>query len=103
MPWDYDPSLLVPKGMERDSAVKALREAHTALEKVADFGSNDIEDALRTLTGELGVSGRQLFSALRVATTGRTATPPLFDTMEILGRDRCLKRIQRAAEMLEEQ
>ena len=100
---DYDPSLLVPKGMERDSAGKALREAHTALEKVADFGSTDIEDALRTLTGELGVSGRQLFSALRVATTGRTAAPPLFDTMEILGRDRCLKRIQRAAEMLEEQ
>ncbi len=98
---EYDASLLVPKGMERDAAASALHGAHRTLVNLHDFSAAALEESLRTLTGELEVSGRQLFGALRVATTGRTAAPPLFETMEALGRERCLKRIHRACEMLE--
>ncbi len=96
----YDASQLVPKGMEHDAARDALRRAHATLCDVPDFSVAAIEQALRGLTAELGVSGRQLFGALRVATTGRTAAPPLFETMEVLGQERCLTRIERAVEML---
>ena len=96
----YDASQLVPKGMEQDAARDALRQAHATLCDVPDFSVAAIEEALRGLTVELGVSGRQLFGALRVATTGRTAAPPLFETMEVLGQERCLTRIERAVEML---
>ena len=98
---DYDPSLLVPKGMEPNDAVRALHESHAALSGLTDFCAQNIEEALRTLTGDLNVSGRQLFGALRVAITGRTAAPPLFQTMEVLGRERCLARIHSAARTLE--
>ena len=96
----YDDSQLVPKGMERDATSNALSQAHATLADLPDFRTATIEAALRCLTDELGISGRQLFGALRVATTGRTAAPPLFETMEVLGRERCLNRIQRAAELL---
>ena len=97
---EYDASLVVPKGMERDATRDALRKAHDTLAGMPDFSVETIEGALRGLTEELGVSGRQLFGALRVATTGRTAAPPLFETMEVLGRERCLVRIQKAADIL---
>jgi len=42
----------------------------------------------------------QLFSVLRVAVTGRTAAPPLFATMAVLGKERCMKRIEVALKML---
>jgi glutamyl-tRNA synthetase len=59
-----------------------------------------LEDALRNLAGDLGLKTGQLFGLLRVATTGRNATPPLFETMEVLGKERCLKRIRVAIEKL---
>ena len=100
---EYESSLLVPKGMERASTAMVLREAHATLAELSDFRTEGVENSLRTLVGQLDVSGRQLFGALRVATTGRTAAPPLFETMEALGRERCLTRIQHAADLLEAQ
>ncbi|MFC1900839.1 hypothetical protein ACFLYN_04515 [Chloroflexota bacterium] len=50
----------------------------------------------RFLVEELELKTGQLFGALRTATTGLTAAPPLFQTMVVLGRDTCLKRIEAA-------
>jgi glutamyl-tRNA synthetase len=44
----------------------------------------------------MGLKTGQLFGALRTAVTGETATPPLFQTMAVLGKERCLKRIEAA-------
>jgi glutamyl-tRNA synthetase len=52
-----------------------------------------LEGTLRHLADELGIKTGQLFNLLRVATTARDATPPLFETMQVLGKERCLKRI----------
>ena len=51
---------------------------------------------LRPLAEELGLKAGDLFMLIRVAVTGQTATPPLFETMEVLGRDRCLARLRDA-------
>ena len=52
---------------------------------------------------ELGVKTGELFGVLRVAVTGKTATPPLFETMEILARERTLDRLRSARERLQAQ
>ena len=98
---DYEPSLLTPKGLDQAATIHALRRAHDGLASLPQFDAESIEQGLRSLAEEMGISGRQLFSALRVAATGRTAAPPLFETLEALGQDRCLARVRRAADMLE--
>ena len=56
--------------------------------------------SLRPLAEELRIKAGKLFSPLRVALTGRIAAPPLFETMAVLGRERCLRRIKVAVERL---
>ena len=90
---DYDTTQLLQKGMDIDSTLGALGRALEALGEVKDFNALTIEDKLRSTADGLGLSGRQLFGTLRLAVTGRTATPPLFETMEVLGKPRCLQRI----------
>jgi glutamyl-tRNA synthetase len=96
----YDSGLLVQKGMDADATSRALRSVVEVLGGLKTFDSPSLEGALRQAASDLGLSGRQLFGALRVATTGRTAAPPLFETMEVLGKTRCLNRIESAAESL---
>ena len=56
---------------------------------------------MRKLAEKLNVKPGQLFNALRVATTARKATPPLFETMAVLGRKTCLERIHRSVRELD--
>lgn len=92
----YDAALLGGKGMDREMVIMALGTALKKLQAVANFDSNSLEQALRPLAEELGLNTGQFFGVLRVATTGRTAAPPLFQTMAVLGRERCLSRIEAA-------
>ena len=64
------------------------------------FEADELEPPLRALAAERGWKPGDLFMAIRVAVTGRTATPPLFDTLVALGPDRVLARIDRALEVL---
>jgi len=84
----YETSMLVGKKMTRETTLVALKAAEERLSTLKSFDHDLLED-----TG-------QLFGLLRVATTGRSATPPLFDTMEVLGRERCLNRIRVAVAKL---
>ena len=97
---DYDPILLIGKNMSQESTTEALKAAQQRLEqlKVFDVGSQEV--LLRPLAVELGLKAGQLFGALRVAVTGQTAAPPLFQTMAVLGKERCLKRIAAALDSL---
>jgi glutamyl-tRNA synthetase len=97
---DYDPSLLTGKGMTADSARTALEVSLERIEKLDSFTNESLEGLLRPLAVELGMKTGQLFGALRIATTGLTAAPPLFQTMTALGRERCLKRIGAALKKL---
>jgi len=97
---DYDSDLLIVKNMNRESAVRALEVSRKRLNELKSFDEESLESLLRPLAVELELKTGQLFGTLRVATTGRTAAPPLFQTMVVLGRERCLERIGRALDKL---
>jgi glutamyl-tRNA synthetase len=82
-------------------------EAKAALEDVAssaaDLGAwthDGLEAAFRALAISLGAKAGDLFSLIRVAVTGKKVTPPLFESMEVLGQERCQARIRAAIERL---
>jgi glutamyl-tRNA synthetase len=93
---DYEPPLLIGKGMDNEATARALRAAQEKLRPLSSFDADSLEGVLRPLAAELGLKTGQLFAVLRVAVTGRTAAPPLFATMAVLGKERCLKRIEAA-------
>ena len=93
---DFDPQRLIQKGMDRKSALAALAACQTEISGAETFEHELLEAALRVVATGLELSPRQFFGTLRVAATGRDATPPLFETMEVLGRERVLNRIQQA-------
>ena len=98
--FDYDASLLMAKGMSRESATEALKTAQHRLKQLEAFSVESGEAVLRPLAEELGLKTGQLFGTLRVAVTGRTAAPPLFQTMVALGKECCLERIEAALNKL---
>jgi glutamyl-tRNA synthetase len=73
-----------------------LRECARAIEDIGDFGHASIEAALRTVPESLGVKPKAVFQTLRVAVTGSTVSLPLFESLELLGRERTLARIDAA-------
>ena len=91
---EYDASLLMGKKMTTETTLKALKAAQEKLSLLESFNHDSLEGTLRPLAEELGLNAGQLFSPLRVATTGRTAAPPLFETMVVLGKERCLERVR---------
>lgn len=93
----YDTTLLIPQKGDLAMAKKALERAREVLAHT-DFNHQALDQALRTAAKEMGLKPGQMFWPIRVAVTGRTASPPLFETLEVLGRDASLARIGRAIE-----
>ena len=93
-------ALLTLKGMAPDQTRDALEATRARCEALEAWEEVGLEGALRPLAEDLGLKTGQLFGAVRVAVTGRTAAPPLFETMHVLGRERCLARLRAAAETL---
>jgi len=74
-----------------------VRAAYGALEGLEEWGTADIEAALRqALVDDLGLKPRNAFGPVRVAVTGSRISPPLFESVELLGRDRTLGRLRAA-------
>jgi len=94
------PELLVGKKSSAGETRELLAAALKALEGVEDFSAAALEEVLRGLAAELGIKPGPLFMPIRVAITGRTATPGLFETMEAIGKPRVLQRIRAAIEGL---
>jgi glutamyl-tRNA synthetase len=87
-----------------EKAAKALQGQGEYLAAVADrlsglkdWKAGEIEEALRAIREERELSSRKAFQPIRAAVTGRTVTPPLFESMALLGRDRTLVRLRAAA------
>ncbi len=93
---EYDSAMLIGKKTTAESALTALKGAEEKLSSLPNFSHDLLEVTLRSLADEMGIKTGQLFNLLRVATTARDAAPPLFETMAVLGKERCLKRIHAA-------
>jgi glutamyl-tRNA synthetase len=96
----YDPALLVPKKMTIIDALDVLVAAEGALAEVTIEDEAATEAALRALAEERGLKAGQLFMPIRVAVTGRTQSPGLFETLRAVGDRRCRERIARAIALL---
>ncbi|OJY44346.1 glutamate--tRNA ligase [Pseudonocardia sp. 73-21] len=80
-------------------AVPVLDAALTGLDAVPAWTAAEIEESLKaTLIDGLGLKPRKAFAPVRVAVSGRTVSPPLYESMELLGRERSLARLRAGAE-----
>jgi glutamyl-tRNA synthetase len=86
--------------MDRPSTKVALERALDVLSQTESFDAAATDAELRPLAATLSIKAGQLFGSIRVATTGLRVAPPLFESLEILGRDRSLASIKSAADRL---
>ena len=90
-----DPKLLYEK-MAREEAKKAIKgyTLHVTRYKKEDFKAEELEKGARKLADKLGIKPSVLFMLLRVVISGKTISPPLFESMEILGKEEVIKRLK---------
>jgi len=97
----YDTAELIPQKGDAAMALAALRRGREVLATVSEFTHAALDTALRAAAQESKMKAGQMFQPIRVAVCGRKNAPPLFETLEALGRDVCLKRIDQAIEKLQ--
>jgi glutamyl/glutaminyl-tRNA synthetase len=95
----YDAAELVPQKGDAAMAKKVLEKAQSVLANV-EFKHDPLDQALRAAAQELGVKAGQMFQPIRVAVCGRKNAPGLFETLEVLGKDATLSRIENAIKLL---
>ncbi len=97
-----DPADLVPRRWDASTTIDGLEAALEIVDSAGavSFEADELEPRLRRLAEERGWKVGDLFMCIRVAVTGRTATPPLFDTMVAIGHDRTVARLRAAADLL---
>jgi glutamyl-tRNA synthetase len=101
---DYDEAAqkkMVGMGLTPQQMAKVLRVLlEESLDPILDWSVTSIEEAMRSHCERHELSPKQLFMPVRVAVTGRAATPPLFDTMAVLGKELCRRRLRLAIDTL---
>lgn len=98
---EYDAKLLIEKKMTRENTLTTLEAVYQKIKPVKQFNADMLEKVLRPMAEELGLKTGQLFGSIRTAVSGRTATPPLFQMMEVLGKEQTLRRIEAAIRKLQ--
>jgi glutamyl-tRNA synthetase len=93
----YDAAELIPQKGDAALAIRVLVRARDTL-AATEFTHDRLEEALRAAAAGLGIKAGPMFQPIRVAVCGRKNAPPLFGTLEALGREVCLERIQQAIE-----
>ncbi len=96
----YDRALLVGKSRQPEEIERALSKSTVALRYAQPFSSQTIEHGLRGIADEMGWKVKDFTEPIRVAVTGSTKGPPLWESLELLGKEKTLARIERAEAML---
>jgi len=91
----YDPAELIPQKGDAAMAQKSLVKAREVL-SATEFTHDSLDHALRAAAQELGLKAGQMFQPIRVAVCGRKNAPPLFETLQVLGKEATLKRVEQA-------
>jgi len=90
----------VEEFLRKDYVPDLLARVGERLEKVGSFTVEEIENQMRNLADSLDMSGKDFIPPLRVALTGKTASPPLFDVIYLLGKEKTLERIRESKKLL---
>jgi glutamyl-tRNA synthetase len=96
----YAPEDLIPKRLDRQRTLKALERLRALLKAQGGKTAGDLEEHLRGLAAELEIKLGDLLMPLRVAVTGRRTSPPLLESMALLGQKTTLARLEQAAARL---
>lgn len=96
------PTDLIATGLTAAQSAEVARQAYQILRGLPTLTAESAEPPLRQLVADLGLTANQVFGTLRVAVTGQTVSPPLFESMEIVGKEKVLERIKKAIELLEQ-
>ena len=91
---------MVPKKRDAMETAGVLTSVLEVVDGVPAIDPMPFEEMLRGLADRLGWKAKEVFMALRIAVTGRKATPPLFETMAVLGKERCRRRLRQAIALL---
>jgi len=97
----YTKEELIQKGLDENSTQKILKKSLELFEKEPVLEKEKLEPVLRNYGDENGYSAGQVFGTLRVAITGQKVSPPLFESMEIIGIATVIERIKKAQKLLE--
>jgi glutamyl-tRNA synthetase len=97
-----DPQDLVGKDLTVKQSANALKRSLTLLENLPAIDVEHAEEPFRALAEELELKPGQLFGMLRISVTGQPVSPPLFESMAVIGREKVLERVKMAIHMLEQ-
>jgi glutamyl-tRNA synthetase len=92
---------LIAKGLTAKESAAIVAKSFALLASLPDVAVETAEPPMRNLVEASGLSAGQVFGIMRMAITGQKVSPPLFETMEIIGRDTVLARLQNALRLLE--
>jgi glutamyl-tRNA synthetase len=95
------PQDLIAKGLDSKQSAEIARKAYEILSSLSVISHSIAEPPMREFVESSGFSANQVFGIMRVAVTGQKVSPPLFESMEIIGREKVLQRLQNAIRVLE--
>jgi len=95
-----NPADLVAKGLNEAQSLDSASRSLALLQNLEEITPETAEGPMRELVEELGYSAGQVFGILRIAVTGQRVSPPLFESMEILGREKVIERLESAVRAL---
>lgn len=96
-----NPEELIAKGLDAKQSAEVARKANEILSSLAGISHQTAEPPMREYVEKSGLNANQVFGIVRVAVTGQKVSPPLFESMEIIGREKVLQRLMKAVELLE--
>lgn len=86
--------------LNSEKTLEILKKTKEAISLVSDFSSKSLEEILRSLISKLEVEAKEIIHPLRVALTGTTASPGIFEVIYLLGKEKVLKRINKAINLI---
>jgi glutamyl-tRNA synthetase len=96
-----NPDELIAKGLDANQSALIAHKTYEILSMLQDLNHQTAEPPMRAYVEKSGLSANQVFGVLRVAITGQKISPPLFESMEIIGREKSLARLKEAIDILE--
>ncbi|HEX9331156.1 MAG TPA: glutamate--tRNA ligase, partial [Anaerolineales bacterium] len=95
-----NPEELIAKGLDAQQSADVARKAYNILASLPDLSHQTAEPPMREFVEKSGLSANQIFGIVRVAVTGQKVSPPLFESMEIIGKAKVLERLQKTIDIL---